>query len=84
VISFELEADLKASELSFDAKHPVLLPNNDPIVKLIYEKLTRKICIVGPQTLLATSRQRYWAIKAKAIARNVFLKCVKCTRAKPK
>jgi len=67
---------LEASELSFDAKHPVLLPYNDPIVK------ENMHC--GAQTLLATSRQRYWAIEAKTIARNVILKCVKCTRAKPK
>jgi len=75
---------LKASELSFDAKHPVLLPNNDPIVKIIHEKIHKENMHCGAQTLLATSRQRYWAIKAKAIARNVFLKCIKCTRAKPK
>jgi len=75
---------LEASELSFDAKHPVLLPYNDPIVKLIFEKIHIENMICGAQTLLATSRQRYWAIKAKTISRNVILKCVKCARAKPK
>jgi len=60
------------------------LPYNDPIVKLIFEKIHIENMICGAQTLLATSRQRYWAIKARTISRNVILKCVKCARAKPK
>jgi len=54
---------------------------NDTIVQLIFEKIHKENMHCGA---LATPRQRYWAIKAKTIARNDILKCVKCTRAKPK
>jgi len=59
---------LEAFELSFDAKHPELLPYNDPILKLIFEKIHKENLHYGAQTLLETSRQRYWAIKPKTIA----------------
>lgn len=75
---------LEAYELAYDAKHPILLPYNDSIVKLIFEKVHKENMHCGAQALVATSRQRYWAIKAKKLARNVVLSCVKCTRAKPK
>jgi len=47
---------LEASELSFDANHPVLFPYNDPIVKLIFEKIYKENMPCGAQTLLATKQ----------------------------
>lgn len=39
---------------------------------------------VGPQGLLAITRQRFWPIKGKTMARSVVLQCVRCNRTQPK
>lgn len=62
----------------------MLLPYNDPVTKLIFEQSHKDNMHGGPQALLAATRQRYWTIKGKTMARNIVQKCVRCTRAKPK
>ncbi|XP_037931078.1 uncharacterized protein LOC119665895 [Teleopsis dalmanni] len=71
---------LDAASLSYDVKHPMLLPYNDPIVKLIMEQVHKKYMHCGPQSLLANMRQRYWPIKGKLMARSVVQHCVRCTK----
>ncbi|XP_037932583.1 uncharacterized protein LOC119667365 [Teleopsis dalmanni] len=71
---------LDAASLSYDTKHPMLLPYNDPIVKLIMEQVHKKYIHCGPQSLLANMRQRYWPIKGKLMARSVVQHCVRCTK----
>ncbi|XP_058987609.1 uncharacterized protein LOC131806839 [Musca domestica] len=75
---------LEEATLAYDTKHPMLLPYNDPIVKLILSMIHLENSHCGSQLLLATSRQKYWIIKGKAMARNIVQNCVRCTRAKPK
>ncbi|XP_037931335.1 uncharacterized protein LOC119666125 [Teleopsis dalmanni] len=59
---------LDAASLLYDAKHPMLLPYNDPIVKLIMEQVHKKYIHCCPQSLLANMRQRYWPNKYKLMA----------------
>lgn len=75
---------LEASNLSYDAKHPILLPYNDSISKLILTMFHEENYHCGPQALLAISRQQYWIIKGKSMTRSIVQNCVRCTRAKPK
>ena len=75
---------LANSALSFDEKHQILLPYNDPIVKSLLTELHAQSMHCGAQALLAISRQRYWIIKGKTFTRSIVQNCVKCTRAKPK
>ncbi|XP_037929718.1 uncharacterized protein LOC119664260, partial [Teleopsis dalmanni] len=75
---------LDAASLSYDAKHPMLLPYNNPIVKLIMEQVHKKYMHCGPQSLLANMRQRYWPIKGKLMARSVVQHCVRCTKVRPR
>lgn len=74
---------LEAAELPYDAKHPMVLPYNDPITKLILVKLHKENHHCGSQQLLATARQRFWIMRGKTMARNVVHQCIRCTRAKP-
>ncbi|XP_037931077.1 uncharacterized protein LOC119665894 [Teleopsis dalmanni] len=75
---------LDAASLSYDAKYPMLLPYNDPIVKLIMKQVHKKYMHCGPQSLLANMRQRYWPIKGKLMARSVVQHCVRCTKVRPR
>ncbi|XP_037931191.1 uncharacterized protein LOC119666002 [Teleopsis dalmanni] len=74
---------LTSSHLTYDAKHPMLLPYNDPIAKLIMKHLHEKGLHWGPQTNLAQGRQRFWPIKGKIMARSIVQHCVQCTRVRP-
>ncbi|XP_075162870.1 uncharacterized protein LOC142235503 [Haematobia irritans] len=75
---------LEESTLSFNAKHPMLLPFNDPISRLIFESLHKENKHCGPTALLSTVRQRFWPIKGKHLARETVHKCIQCARSKPK
>ncbi|XP_060665618.1 uncharacterized protein LOC132797886 [Drosophila nasuta] len=75
---------LEAANLSFDSKHPILLPYNDPVVKMILVQIHKDNMHCGPQALLTTSRQQFWILKGKTMARSTVKACVKCTKAKPK
>ncbi|XP_075157163.1 uncharacterized protein LOC142230401 [Haematobia irritans] len=60
---------LDASNLSYEMKHQIILPYNDPIVKLILVMLHNENHHCGPQTLLNTTRERgFWIIKGKTMA----------------
>ncbi|XP_060665760.1 uncharacterized protein LOC132798060 [Drosophila nasuta] len=75
---------LEAANISFDSKHPILLPYNDTVVKMILVQIHKVNMHCGPQALLTTSRQQFWILKGKTMARSTVKACVKCTKAKPK
>lgn len=75
---------LEQSSLSYNAKHPILLPYADPITKLLMTTLHKENLHTGPQALLADTRQRFWPLKGKTIARSIVQHCVTCAKAKPK
>lgn len=75
---------LKNSTLSYDAKHQMLLPYNDVITKLIMQMIHKDNMHCGPTTLLAITRQRFWPIKGKSMARSIVQNCIVCVRARPK
>ncbi|XP_070132588.1 uncharacterized protein [Drosophila bipectinata] len=75
---------LEAANISFDSKHPILLPYNDPVVKMILVQIHKDNMHCGPQALLTASRQQFWILKGKTMARSTVRACVKCTKAKPK
>lgn len=75
---------LKNSQLSFNAKHQILIPKSHFVTNLIVREAHIKSLHGGPKLTEATVRQRYWLINAHQIIRNVIKNCVKCTRFRPK
>jgi len=74
---------LKLSTQSPDAIHQMILPNNDPLVTLLLERIHKENYHCGPQALLAQVRQKFWPLKGKSMVRSVVQRCVRCTRARP-
>ena len=72
------------SDLPYAAKHQMILPYNDPIVKLlfIYMHEENKHCSI--QSLITAMRQLFWPVKCKIMARNTVHNCIRCSRAKPR
>ncbi|XP_045777856.1 uncharacterized protein LOC123875852 [Maniola jurtina] len=56
-------------DISFDHKHPILLPSKDHIVNLIIEYVHRISCHAGPQLTLCLLRKKYWILSTRRIVR---------------
>ena len=74
---------LKNSYLSFDAKHPILLPKNHKFVQLLFEEEHKLSLHAGAQHLHYRIRERYWVLNGRSLAKKVVFSCIKCFRAKP-
>uniref|UniRef100_A0A182NT30 Integrase catalytic domain-containing protein n=1 Tax=Anopheles dirus TaxID=7168 RepID=A0A182NT30_9DIPT len=74
---------LSKSLLPEDTKHPLVVPNGHPLAFLLMDHF-HKVCLhAGPQRMLSTSRQRYWIIGGRNIARRIYYQCLTCFRARP-
>lgn len=67
-----------------DKKHPILLPNNHRLTKLLFEHEHRRLLHAGPQTLLYSIRERYWPISGKNLAKLIVRNCTVCFRHNPR
>ncbi|XP_062704296.1 uncharacterized protein LOC134286661 [Aedes albopictus] len=73
---------LQQSDLSYDNKHPILLPRHSILTSLILLHDHQEHLHCSPQSLLAATRTRYWILRGSSAARKVCRDCVKCNRAK--
>lgn len=74
---------LKSSNLTFEQKHPILLPSRHPLTDQIIRETHEKHYHTGIQTTLHIIRQKFWLIDGKNQVRSVIRKCVRCTRFEP-
>lgn len=70
------------SLLSYNQKHPILLPNCE-FARLFIVHTHQRNFHVGPQALLSYTRHTYWIIRAKSICKKIFRDCLRCFRLKP-
>lgn len=71
---------LDKAELSFDQKHPFLLPDGSRLAKLIVEGTHKATLHGGYQIMAVQIRERFWITRLKQLCRTVVSKCVRCTR----
>jgi hypothetical protein len=71
---------LKNAEISENQKHPIIIPKNHCITKLLITHYHEMHLHGGVQLLLSSIRQNYWIINAKDAIRRYMWKCVKCCR----
>ncbi|XP_067204174.1 uncharacterized protein [Linepithema humile] len=74
---------LRASNLPYAAKHPILLPGHHSFSHLIVVHEHERHLHAGAQATLAAVRQNYWLISARNITRQIVRKCVVCFRNSP-
>lgn len=74
---------LSQSNLSFNCKHPLLLPKKCHVTVLLIEYYHKKYLHVGPRTLHSILMKTYWIVSARSVIRSVLSKCVTCFRCKP-
>jgi len=74
---------LNNAEIAEEQRHPMILPSNHKVTRLIFEDMHKRLLHCGPQQLLASVRQRYWPLRGRVMARSVTTRCVTCIRARP-
>lgn len=75
---------LAHSKLSFQQKHPILLPRSHRLTFLIIEEFHCKYFHPGLQTLQFLLLQQFWILSPKRAIRETLSNCYKCFRAQPK
>nr|CAH7726126.1 unnamed protein product [Callosobruchus chinensis] len=64
-------------------KHPILLHAGHHITKLLFEHEHRRLLHVGPNSLYAIIRDKFWVVRGRNLARQVTKQCHKCLRFSP-
>ena len=68
-------------DLSYDTRHPVILPKNHPVTRLVivdaHEKLGHG---TGTEHLLTELRSQFWIVKGRLMVRTVVENCPECRR----
>ncbi|XP_015925133.2 uncharacterized protein [Parasteatoda tepidariorum] len=67
----------------YSQRHPAILPANHPFTKLLMTHLHIKNLHLGPQALLYCTRERFWPLRSRSIARKIVHKCIVCFKHKP-
>lgn len=69
-------------EMSFDQKHPIILPQCY-FTTLIIRDVHQRQLHAGPSALMSFVKQTYWPLRARSTIKKVIFECVVCFRAKP-
>ena len=75
---------LEKANIPYGVKHPLILPSESPISKLILISAHQKVGHLGKNSILAETRQTYWIIRAGSMIRQMLSRCVICRRYRAK
>lgn len=75
---------MQRSNLTDEQKHPIVLPSNHRMTRLIFENYHQGFLYYGPQLLLTGIREKYWPLSGRVMARSVVRRCITCIKAKPR
>lgn len=74
---------LKNANISFEQKHPILLPSKHYVSDLLIRETHQRAFHAGIQTTLYTIRQKYWLLDGKNQVRKIVRNCVICIKNRP-
>lgn len=61
-------------------KHPVILPKDSQVTRLVIQSIHEENGHVGSEQVLAVLRERFWVVGARSVVRKVLRQCVSCRR----
>ncbi|XP_050309035.1 uncharacterized protein LOC126745307 [Anthonomus grandis grandis] len=71
---------LDYAEVSYDQKHPILLPANDYVVSLMLSREHKRLGHAGPQNVLSNFRLRFWPLNGLRQIKRLIRNCTVCFR----
>lgn len=74
-----------SESFEYEKKHPLLLCSKHSFTKLLFSHYHQNLLHAGPQLLLATTRDSWWPLRGRDLARQTVRTCIRCARlnAKP-
>lgn len=75
---------LQHSLLLFERKHPIILPDCNPVTNLLFEREHRRLLHASQLLLLSSIKERYWPLRGRDLARKICHACVWCAKNKPR
>lgn len=69
---------LSNASVSYDQKHPILLPSKDPVVHLLMQKEHISLLHAGAQTVLFNFRTKFWPLGGLRAIKKIIKSCVVC------
>lgn len=69
---------LSNAAISFNQKHPLILPYGNHVTNLILTQEHEKLLHAGPQATLANLRLRFWPINGRRAINSIIHKCIRC------
>ncbi|XP_058802063.1 uncharacterized protein LOC131670464 [Phymastichus coffea] len=74
---------LDRSKIPYDQQHPMILPQNHHVTRIIIRHFHETTLHAGVQTTHYAIRARFFILNGKSQVRSVLRHCVKCIRCKP-
>lgn len=71
---------LENAPVSFQTKHPVILPSKHHVTNLIIQNCHRQQGHCGPSQVLAFIRERFWIVRGLSAVRRVLASCMNCRK----
>lgn len=71
---------LQKAEMNFDEKHPIILPAQAHIAKMIIRQAHLELLHGGAQITTQRLRERYWLLRGRNTIRQVIHECITCVR----
>jgi len=71
---------LKHSNLSFDRKHPIILPQRHFFAELVIQNSHQATLHGGAHLTLAHTRYKFWIPNGRQAVRTILRKCITCFR----
>jgi len=71
---------LTNASLSFSARHPIIMPNDHHMTRLLIEDYRQRMGHQGMSSTWTALRQSYWILKGTATVRKVLGQCLFCRR----
>ncbi|XP_046472523.1 uncharacterized protein [Neodiprion pinetum] len=75
-----VEGRLQNSYLTYEEKHPIILPTNNHIAKLLVAQAHKKTLHGGPTVVQSHLNRKFWLVRGRNFIRKVVHDCVKCAR----
>lgn len=75
-----VEGRLENANVSYDEKHPIILPHQSRLATLLLEEAHCKTLHGGVQLMLHYVRAKYWIVGARKAAAFIVKQCLACVR----
>lgn len=72
------------AELTYDERHPVILPGRNHITAMIIQDAHERAFHCGVQTTSGQLRQRYYIVNERRSVRRCVHRCVRCAKVRPR